>query len=478
MNSKKIPLEWFEYRNQAAYFITYYGDIYHGYLEELPNYENGFFILSKNQSREFQKLKAAERTLEKYRKLAREIQDKNVIRKIVSVPNGHQLGHKTTFKSLSYNSNQHFKRMFVFGAAASAFCVFGKRGEQFRNSSLNPPTGIELFDEKYDTYCQRYPGVMQSISRFEMSGKDIEACMENEWQQFKASYNPRVANRHINIQYYMRELFQDISVYVKEKQQRNNLYGLFSDIIQKHTNQNPKERIGVVSFNYDTILEKFIEEKFGLGYQKMDDYIDWNRRNALVFKPHGSWNWGWQFNQTRKDKKPLKVTAEDLYAQQIEPWQIYYNLIGDLNSTVASNSWGHETTFNKHRLGRLTINKNLLKVFPNGNHENYFPALLLPYRDKDEFVMPYDHYSAMELFFEKMEELYLIGWKGNEALFNRQLGKRARNLKKIIIANPNAKEVIKIFREQTGLDIDKYEIVTINDFEEFVLKYIEPALAK
>ena len=123
MNSEKnIPFEWFKYRNQTAHFITYFGDIYHGYLVECPNYQEGFFILSKNQVHEFRNLNQKEKTPERYRKLAREIRDYKIIRHIVEEDDGTRFGGEIKYKSLSFNSNQQFKRMFVFGAAAKTSC--------------------------------------------------------------------------------------------------------------------------------------------------------------------------------------------------------------------------------------------------------------------------------------------------------------------------------------------------------------------
>ena len=56
--------------------------------------------------------------------------------------------------------------------------------------------------------------------------------------------------------------------------------------------------------------------------------------------------------------------------------------------------------------------------------------------------------------------------------------RNASRLKKIVIANPNADEVVKILGQQTGLDMSKYQIDIVKYFDEFVLKYIEPALIK
>ena len=63
--------------------------------------------------------------------------------------------------------------------------------------------------------------------------------------------------------------------------------------------------------------------------------------------------------------------------------------------------------------------------------------MLLPYRDKDEFTMPTQHFNYMTDYFNSMETLVIICWKGNEEAFNRQLFQKANRIKKVIIADPN-----------------------------------------
>jgi len=96
---------------------------------------------------------------------------------------------------------------------------------------------------------------------------------------------------------------------------------------------------------------------------------------------------------------------------------------------------------------------------------------LIPHQDKDEFVMPYFHQDSMRSISSDVEELFIIGWKGKEDVFNRFINKRLSNLKKIIIVSPHEKENGEITKELQKYD--KYrgaEIEVIHDFETFVLK--------
>lgn len=470
MNNRiEIPSKWWKYNNTPAHFITYFGEIYYGYIWQSQEYPDRFFIVQKDKIRTIQELKPEEKTLEKYQQLGREIKDTQLIKDIIEG----ELGNEIEFKQLRY-SDQQFKKMFVFGAAASAFCTFGEARKKFRESTLSPPTGFEIFDEKYEEFVSQYPAAKLSIPLFESKDKNIEECMEDEWQTFKSYYSPQVAIRHINIQFYLQSLFKAISKEVTEKQYRYNLYSLFLNKFQKYLAANPKEIVSCVSFNYDTILDNFISQIYRYPLNKMDDYIDWDTRNILLFKPHGSCNWGWKLKKEQLNGNTQETIANALYEGGLEPWEIYFRIIGNYDEVIAQNTWGHEYHNDKHARGRFTINKNLIEQIPENTQDIYFPSLLIPYRDKDEMTMPYDHFNAMKHSIGEVEELYLIGWKGNEDLFNRQF-KQAHRLNKIVIVNPQA-EIVKCNLSKY-IDLSQIKVEVIKDFESFIIDHLDKYLS-
>ena len=93
---------------------------------------------------------------------------------------------------------------------------------------------------------------------------------------------------------------------------------------------------------------------------------------------------------------------------------------------------------NKFDLGKHTIDKSQLQLVNPDDLNAYYPGILLPYRDKDEFTMPVPHLVAMENYIGNVETLVIIGWKGNEEAFNRTLIRRGTAIKKIIIVDPNS----------------------------------------
>jgi hypothetical protein len=468
-----IPHDWYcsPRPDDLNSFITYYGDIFSGTIHEDMNWPDRFWIVQNDFLRSINDLTPENRNFENYNKYGREISNIDIIKTVIKAK---EIG-QTEQRSVGYKYFE-LKKMFVFGAAASTFCVFGDRASALKNSLLSSPRGPEIFDEKYDVFCKQHPGVRLTIPYFEEKGKDIEACLEEEWREYRNIYNSQLTARHINIQFYLQKLFSAISQNIVENHSRNNLYSLFANKLQKYTAKKPDERIAMVSFNYDTILDHFIENHFGITYDSLTDYVDWNKNKIVLFKPHGSCNWGWPFRNDRINGNTQETIANALYESKIEPWRIYYHFLGDVKDMVARNTWGYETLFNNKRKGRLTINKNLIEKVNSGTDNVYFPALLIPYRDKDEFVMPFDHYESMEHSFSQIEELYLIGWKGNEDLFNRMLSlRKSDNLKKIIIVNPDSQTVVD---NLSRYDLIKTEPIVIKNFEDFILNHFDKMMTE
>lgn len=460
----KIPYQWFQLQNGPAYFITYFGDIYFGSLWECPGYDDGFFIVQNDKRRKAIDLAPDERTPEKFRELGWEIRDYRTIKKIL---NGNESFRHSPVKPLHF-SGQQFHQMYVFGAAASTFCVFGDRARVFRQAEYNPPTGFEIFDDKYKPFFEKYPAALMSISGFESRNRDIEGYLDDEWCEYKDTYTPEIPARHINIQFYLQELFRHLSEEVIKNEYRYNLFNLFCGNLQKQLRKQPDQVATLVSFNYDVILDHFIEV-FSSPFRTMNDYFDWHNRNIILFKPHGSCNWGWRFRKDKVGNLSAFQLINDLWNKKLEPWQIYYELIGNPAETVEYGSWGIESANNIHDNGRYSLNKNLIEITPKNSSSLYLPALLLPYRDKDEFVMPYQQQLALTSCLDEVKELFLIGWKGNEALFNRKLKAHSHNLKKITIVNTNPNEV-KQNLVKAGIDLSRFEIEEVKDFETFVLQ--------
>ena len=201
----------------------------------------------------------------------------------------------------------------------------------------------------------------------------------------------------------------------------------------------------------------------------MNDYAEVNHSPYCIFKPHGSWNWGWKFPDISKFGGN---TAKWLFDNDVNFFKLYYELLGDNENMIDWSTWGLESERNEHRLGKFTIDKSQLHLISSDDVNNYFPALLLPYRDKDEFTMPLRHFMNMQTFIGQIETLIIIGWKGNEIQFNNLLFTQGSRINKIIIADPNPTTIEQNLYPLIQ-NIKRGNIIHYKNFEDFVLNGLD-----
>ncbi len=459
------------------YFFTKFGDVYSGWHWDERLFPDYTIIIQSKKLKGYRALNHKEKTIEKIREYGWVI-DNNAIVEILSTDefnpsdNNHIGGD-------SYSSNFERKTMFVFGAGASANCTYGSEKDEFNDDVLRPPLGPALFNKRFKNHYLKYKGVKQSLHFLQEENSNVEELLEKEWKSIQTENNQEVLSRHINIQYYLQEILSRVSQRVIHEYYGKNLYAKLADQLQKiHSSsivnrhgQVSYKKFGFVSFNQDTILEHFISEYFKKPINSMNDYVNINDSPFCIFKPHGSWNWGWRF----PDPRILGGNASSwLFDNNINFYELYYQLLGDRVNMIDWSTWGYEAMISKDDFGKHTIDKSQLKIITDGDFDNYYPGMLLPYSDKDEFTMPLKHFYNMHIYLSQVETLVIIGWKGNEDVFNRQLFDCGGQIKKVIIADPDSEGVIKHI--QPLLNKNNITPIVYRDFEHFVMEGVEKEL--
>jgi hypothetical protein len=454
-------------KSQIKYYYTTFGDVYAGFEFFHRNHQQLKIIIQADKLREYQDLNYDNLPLEKIKEYANVFPETSYIGEIESdkIPEKQRSMERGWWKG-------EFERkiMFIVGAGASAHCVPSPRKSEFKNDLLSPPMGNGLFSKKFRNIYDNYEGVRQSLFDLQREDANIEEYLEDEWSEVLLHGNQEVMCRHINIQFYLQELLMKTSKRVLSEYYDFNLFAKLSDKLQKTKAKNRRMNFAFVSFNQDTILEGFLCKYFRMSLNGMDDYINVNESPFCLFKPHGSWNWGWQFPNKIKDIQKL------LFNNNINFFKLYFEILGNHIDMVDWNGWGIELMLNEHRKGKLTIDKSQIHQFGHDQIGDFYPAILLPYRDKDEFTMPTDHYLKLRQYLTYIETLIIIGWKGNEILFNRELRSQAKRLKRIVIVDPNPSEVQK---NLNGIINNPDVVIQLyKDFEDFILNGIDEELNK
>lgn len=462
----KLPYELHQYYNADGYFLMDHGDVYYGSFSEFDEYPESLFIVQPGHRKQLQELKKPNRTLEEIKSLAWAINDPAKIQMHARGPG--DLGNKDAEPDQSYYTERNWKKMFVFGAGASAYSVLKDEEKKFREFAFSPPIGNELFGNKYNNYIKKYKGVSMSLASLKSFGNDVEGFFESEWKKMATFHNRSLLARHINIVYYLRDLFTKISAETLEQFNHSNLYSILVNNIQQYLAADRNESVAFVSFNYDTILDSYLSDFFNVPFNSMTDYVNYSKNRFSLFKPHGSVNWGWRYSDKFLTNANATEISKYLFEKQTTFAELYYDHLGSPYEMIKQNSWGHYQGMTENRNGKWSINKNKIELI-KAKPELYFPALLIPYRDKDETVMPYYHYQQMQNYIHSIQDLYLIGWKGNEKVFNTLLSRAGSRINRIYIVNPNRQEVEDNLPKEF---LKNKEIIHYKEFSEFVKQEI------
>jgi hypothetical protein len=161
----------------------------------------------------------------------------------------------------------------------------------------------------------------------------------------------------------------------------------FLDAIYRWCHEH-SEQVCYVTFNYDTLIERSMEELWGCTFDNFDAYTS-NSRFKLI-KLHGSMDWGQQLK--RFPARPAPTPAE---------------IIGD--AAVR----GIDVSQEYRKVTRPPM------VFDDGTIG--FPALAIPVEKKSEFLCPPEHLRMLSDVLPKVTKIITIGWRATEQHFLKML---------------------------------------------------------
>lgn len=149
-----------------------------------------------------------------------------------------------------------------------------------------------------------------------------------------------------------------------------------------------EERVCVVTFNYDTLLERAVADVLNLKISGLSDYIGPNDWKWTIVKLHGSVNWG---RIVSPNNRTLGKTGTEVeralieYAAEIRPADEYVWL--DKGEGVIEDA-------------RVLL-----------------PALAIPTTVKPSFECPREHLERLRMLLPEVDRVLVIGWRATEAHF-------------------------------------------------------------
>jgi hypothetical protein len=334
--------------------------------------------------------------------------------------------------------DKQFKKLIIIGAGASY---------DFDSSKANVaektfPLTNNLFKFDHLGTQSSYPGVLALANDLAIENLQVEDYFLKEWKRISPRYNPKRLSELLNIQYYLHDLFFVLSA--KNKNHIRNNYTSLSKALYDWGFEHENEKVGIINYNYDLLFDYTLEKRFGFEFTHLANYMNCEQRPFSLFKPHGSANWVKRFKREGRSIAILnepnfqsnKATTSKIASKIFENKTTLAQILNEteLNISIALEE---ERELLKPQLPNVLKPENYVQT----NHP-YLPQLLIPYKEKDEFVMPRTHTNMLKQVLPQVDEILIIGWKGEEKRMQEMLKEHAKQVKKVTLITapwPDAK---------------------------------------
>jgi len=292
--------------------------------------------------------------------------------------------------------------MIIFGAGASYDSAASKRAPgtpDLRDFPDRPPLADYLFhpQDEFAQIAQHYPPMLSVIDRLRSRDSSVEAKLQHfrdEADSYPERYRQLAA-----VKFYLRDVLTWCSNNWNARVRgATNLGPLLDDVKRRHAKRSMTEKVCLVTFNYDFLLESALNAMGeGFGLSEVDDYVG-SKSIFNLFKLHGSVNW-FRLTGTHTHDRAPGATQVIEHAAQLKMADV---IVGEGEATRLrqTGSW-------------------------------LLPAIAIPVQTKGVFECPSSHIEELQAMIPNVTELLVVGWKGREAHFISMLSQGSKKGRKI-----------------------------------------------
>lgn len=278
--------------------------------------------------------------------------------------------------------------------------------EYLNKNPFRPPLVNDLFKPLYlenlsvgESLYTHALSLASTFQRMALSGADFEIQMTKIYEQIKNSAAPAVARESdlkalIDVVYYLQELFVHCSR--KFIKQTSN----YHDLVRRLYGCN--DSVTFVTFNYDCLLERALNQHVGVQFKTIDDYV---KPECNVIKLHGSCNWGYTLPPRFSMDGCSSLGHRMVDVDGVDSLIGYLGVLDEGMMNVVELKSDSDDC-----------------LFATGGHGSLFPAMLLPlsgtgdYFEK-RFICPSFQLDVLKNKLLSVKKILIIGWSGNESHF-------------------------------------------------------------
>ena len=328
--------------------------------------------------------------------------------------------------------------MVVFGAGASYDSVPSRPPKSYPPHILpeRPPLANELFEDRgrFTEAMSRFRECQPIIPLLRnLKGNSVELVLEG-LQEEAATY-PEGFRQLTAIRYYLHFMLWECVRFWNDHARGITNYKSLLDQIERQ--RKPQDRVYLVTFNYDTMLEADLPT-VGVTINSIGAYIA--NHTYKFIKLHGSVNWAREVN----------TPIEGL--QEKNTWQVAHELIERAAALDISQRY---RMVDSHPIGKV-------------GESVIFPAIALPIETKRNYECPTEHLDALNAFLPEVTKLLLIGWRATERPFLSLLRDRLRRGVRVLTVAGGGDEANEISQRLSTEGINGEFLMTEGGFTDLI----------
>ena len=314
--------------------------------------------------------------------------------------------------------------MVVFGAGASYDSFSAGTPESGAWMNERPPLANGLFDLRFAYAIDQFPQCRPLMRHLRADVGQAAPNVEQVLEKFQSQADGD-RERHAQlaaIRYYLQTVIWNCQTNWERHTNGATNYTTLVDQIRHY--RDPKEKVCLVTFNYDTLLERAL----ALIHVKTDTISDYIASDYQVIKLHGSMNWA---HEVENDVRKIDQRSQ-----------------GDIVKELIENA----------RLLRFRQPYRTIGEYPIGRSNDspwvpLFPALTIPIENKSQYECPQEHSETMERNLPHISRMLLIGWHASEKRFLDTLADSIRKDTEIMIISRNETSALHLIGQVKGAGV-------------------------